>query len=145
MVVESNSMRRFSDRNTLVTLSDINVTPLLDLAFVLLIIFMITTPLLDQGMNLDLPTGGVPDGEVDLELLRIVEVDSEGGYFLDKEELEFADLSAAIGEAFQADPNISVYLRADKKALFEKVARVLELLTTLGITNVSVRTDFPDK
>ena len=137
-------MRRFSDRNTLVTLSDINVTPLLDLAFVLLIIFMITTPLLDQGMNLELPTGGVPDGEIDLELIRIVEIDSEGGYFLDKEELEFAGLSAAIGEAFQAEPNIQVYLRADKKATFEMVARVLDILTTLGIPDVSVRTDFSE-
>jgi biopolymer transport protein ExbD len=137
-------MRRFSDRNTLVTLSDINVTPLLDLAFVLLIIFMITTPLLDQGMNLELPTGGAPDVEIDPELIRVVEVDSEGGYFLDKEELEFAGLSSAIGEAFQADPNINVYLRADKKATFEMVARVLELLTTLGVPNVSVRTEFSD-
>ena len=45
-------MRRFSQRNSLVTLSDLNVTPLIDLAFVLLIIFMITTPLLEQGLSL---------------------------------------------------------------------------------------------
>ena len=44
-------MRRFSQRHSLVTLSDINITPLLDLAFVLLIIFVITTPLLEQGLN----------------------------------------------------------------------------------------------
>ncbi len=54
-------MRRFSQRNSLVTLSDINITPLLDLAFVLLIIFVITTPLLEQGLNLKLPTGDVVD------------------------------------------------------------------------------------
>jgi biopolymer transport protein ExbD len=51
-------MRRFSQKNALVTLADINVTPLLDLAFVLLIIFVITTPLLEQSMQLDLPRGG---------------------------------------------------------------------------------------
>jgi len=45
-------MRRFSQRSSLVTLSEINITPLLDLAFVLLIIFVITTPLLEQGLNL---------------------------------------------------------------------------------------------
>ena len=136
--------RDFKRANKLAVISDLNVTPLIDLAFSLLIIFMITTPLLDQGMNLDLPTGGVSDGEIDLELIRVVEIDSEGGYFLDKEEVDFADLSAAIGEAFQAEPNIEVYLRADKKALFEKVASVLDLLTTLGIPNVSVRTEFSD-
>ena len=54
-------MRRFSQRNSLVTLSDINITPLLDLAFVLLIIFVITTPLLEQGLPLQLPAGvGTP-------------------------------------------------------------------------------------
>jgi biopolymer transport protein ExbD len=51
-------MRRFSQRNPLVTLSDINITPLLDLAFVLLIIFVITTPLLDKSIDLKLPRGG---------------------------------------------------------------------------------------
>ena len=54
-------MRRFSQRSPLVTLSEINITPLLDLAFVLLIIFVITTPLLEQSINLKLPRGGQPD------------------------------------------------------------------------------------
>ncbi len=54
-------MRRFSQRSHLVTLSEINITPLLDLAFVLLIIFVITTPLLDQSINLNLPEGGHSD------------------------------------------------------------------------------------
>ena len=53
-------MRRFSQRNSLVTLSDLNVTPLIDLAFVLLIIFMITTPLLEQELSLGLPDVGQP-------------------------------------------------------------------------------------
>ena len=48
-------MRRFSQRNSLVTLSEINITPLLDLAFVLLIIFVITRPLLEQNIDLQLP------------------------------------------------------------------------------------------
>ncbi len=56
-------MRRFSQRSSLVTLSEINITPLLDLAFVLLIIFVITTPLLDQGIKL--PPGGKPDKPFD--------------------------------------------------------------------------------
>ena len=51
-------MRRYSQRNNLTTLSEINVTPLLDLAFVLLIIFMITTPLLENSMNLVIPSSG---------------------------------------------------------------------------------------
>ena len=58
-------MRRFSQRSSLVTLSEINITPLLDLAFVLLIIFVITTPLLEQSISLKLPKGGQPDPKIE--------------------------------------------------------------------------------
>ena len=72
-------MRRFSQRNFLVTLSDINITPLLDLAFVLLIIFVITTPLLEQSVNLNLPVGGQPDKrKLDKNDIRTVEIVAAG-------------------------------------------------------------------
>ncbi|MCS1408924.1 MAG: Biopolymer transport protein ExbD [Verrucomicrobia subdivision 3 bacterium] len=135
-------MRRFSDRNVLVTLSDINITPLLDLAFVLLIIFMITTPLLDQGMDLELPKGGSPDVALDPDQIRVVEVSAEGKYHLDQIEIDLTDLFAALGSAFQADPGIAVYLRADKSVTWESVAAVVDLLTKLGIPNVSMLTEF---
>ncbi len=67
-------MRRFSQRSHLVTLSDINITPLLDLAFVLLIIFVITTPLLTQSINLKLPQGGKPDVTLQKKNIRTVEI-----------------------------------------------------------------------
>jgi len=72
-------MRRFSQRSSLVTLSEINITPLLDLAFVLLIIFVITTPLLDQGMSLKLPSSATaqPDKPLDRKDIRMVEIDPE--------------------------------------------------------------------
>ena len=135
-------MRRFSDRNALVTLSDINITPLLDLAFVLLIIFMITTPLLDQGIALSLPQGGSPDVPIEPEQIRVVEVSAEGKYYLNQTEVNLAGLSSAMAGAFQADPNIVVYLRGDKTALYGQVAAVLDLLRKLGIPDVSLRTEF---
>ena len=58
-------MRRFSQRSHLVTLSEINITPLLDLAFVLLIIFIITTPVLTQSIELKLPKGGQTEKKLD--------------------------------------------------------------------------------
>src|SRR5438046_9592299 len=74
-------MRRFSQRNSLVTLADINITPLLDFAFVLLIIFVITTPLLEQGMNLNLSTGGVADSrQLQKQDIRTIEVNRGGIY-----------------------------------------------------------------
>lgn len=135
-------MRRFSDRNALVTLSDINITPLLDLAFVLLIIFMITTPLLDQGIALTLPQGGSPDVPIEPEQIRVVEVSAEGKYYLNQTEVNLASLSSTIAGAFQADPNIVVYLRGDKTVEYGRVMAVLDLLTKLGIPDVSMRTEF---
>lgn len=135
-------MRRFSDRNALVTLSDINITPLLDLAFVLLIIFMITTPLLDQGIALALPQGGSPDVPPDPEQIRVVEVSADGKYYLNQTEVNLASLSSAMAGAFQADPNIVVHLRGDKTVQLDRVVAVLDLLTKLGISTVSIRTEF---
>ena len=57
-------MRRYSQRHSLSTLSEINITPLLDLAFVLLIIFMITTPLLENSLNLVIPSSGAANAPV---------------------------------------------------------------------------------
>jgi len=76
-------MRRFSQRSYLVTLSEINITPLLDLAFVLLIIFIITTPLLEQGLELKLPQGGTPDRPLRKEDFRTVEISARGYYLVD--------------------------------------------------------------
>lgn len=138
-------MRRFSERNSLVTLSDINVTPLLDLAFVLLIIFMITTPLLEQGMSLDLPQGGVADPEFDPELIRMIDIDADGAVFFDESEMDLASLGAALGSAFQGNPDMVFFLRADQTVSWAKVAGVVDLMTQLGIPNLSIRTQFPDE
>src|SRR3569833_504004 len=79
-------MRRFSQRNSLVTLNDINITPLLDLAFVLLIIFVITTPLLEKGLDITLPDGsGQSDkSQPDKNDIRTVEITSQGTYAMNR-------------------------------------------------------------
>src|SRR5207244_2321343 len=107
-------MRRFSQRSSLVTLSEINITPLLDLAFVLLIIFVITTPLLDQAMPLKLPTGGKPDKPIDKRDVRTVEVSPQGVYMLDRRQMKLTQIENELVRDFQANPNLVVYLRADE-------------------------------
>ena len=118
-------MRRFSQRNPLVTLSDLNVTPLIDLAFVLLVIFMITTPLLEQGLSLDLPGGGQPDRPLDKNDIRTVEVDQSGGYMLDNESLSLGQIEQKLVADHQNNPNILVYVRADHRGTYCAVAEVL--------------------
>ncbi|MGB0420585.1 MAG: ExbD/TolR family protein, partial [Limisphaerales bacterium] len=85
-------MRRHTQKTALVTLSDINITPLLDLAFVLLIIFMITTPLMEQGLRLQLPKSQVTDVAPDKRDLKMVEVNPAGEYYLETLPITLADL-----------------------------------------------------
>src|SRR5512147_2435354 len=98
-------MRRFSQRSHLVTLSEINITPLLDLAFVLLIIFVITTPLLTQSIELKLPPGGRPDRPLKKADIRTVEITPQGSYLLDSRRLTLDQLEAALVAANKANPN----------------------------------------
>ena len=134
-------MRRFSQRNPLVTLSDLNVTPLIDLAFVLLIIFMITTPLLEHGLSLDLPEGGQPDRPLDKNDIRTVEVNQSGGYMLGGESMSLEQIEQKLGADHQSNPNILVYVRADHRGTYGAVAAVLSRCEQNGITRVSLRTE----
>ena len=96
------------------TLSEINITPLLDLAFVLLIIFVITTPLLEQSINLKLPRGGQPDKFVNKRDIRTVEVSKTGVYALDRQRMQLEQLIARLAATFASIRISIVYIRADK-------------------------------
>jgi biopolymer transport protein ExbD len=135
-------MRRFSQRNSLVTLSDINITPLLDLAFVLLIIFVITTPLLEQGMSLKLPSGvGRPDSQPTRKDIRTVEVSPQGYYLFDRQRMQLAQISQHLAADYRANPNLLVYIRADENGRYKFVADILNQCEQIGITRISLRAD----
>ena len=134
-------MRRFSQRSSLVTLSEINITPLLDLAFVLLIIFVITTPLLEQSINLKLPRGGQPEARVDRHTVRTVEVSVTGVYTLDKQRLGLDQLIPRLATEFRSNPNLIVYIRADQDGPYKNVAALIDGCQRGGITRYSLRTE----
>lgn len=137
-------MRRFSQRSHLVTLSDINITPLLDLAFVLLIIFIITTPLLEQSITMKLPRGGQPDKQIDRKNVRTVEVNSAGVYALEKQRMSLPQILARLAEDFRSNPNLIVYIRADENGPYGNVAAIIDGCQKAGITRYSLRTE-PEK
>jgi biopolymer transport protein ExbD len=134
-------MRRFSERSHLVTLSEINITPLLDLAFVLLIIFVITTPLLEQSINLKLPHGGTPEKRLNKSDIRTVEISNTGYYALDKRRMTLPQIISQLAGEFRSNPNLVVYIRADKDSRYDLVAQVLDGCEKYGITRYSLRTD----
>jgi biopolymer transport protein ExbD len=134
-------MKRFSQRSHLVTLSEINITPLLDLAFVLLIIFVITTPLLEQSINLKLPRGGQPDRQIEKRDIRTVEISNTGVYALDKQRMNLQQLVTSLALDFHANPNLIVYIRADQNGPYKNVAAVIDGCQRNNITRYSLRTE----
>ena len=134
-------MRRFSQRSHLVTLSEINITPLLDLAFVLLIIFVITTPLLEKGLELKLPTAqGQPDKPIPKEDIRTVEISPTGAYALNKRVMRLDQILRELTADFAQNPNLVVYIRADENSRTKELAALISGCQQSKITRFSLRT-----
>ncbi len=135
-------MRRFSQRSHLVTLSEINITPLLDLAFVLLIIFVITTPLLEKSIELKLPRGvGQTEKQLKKSDIRTVEISNTGYYALDKRKMQLPQIISQLAGESRSNPNLVVYIRADKDCRYDLVAQIIDGCQKYGITRYSLRTD----
>jgi biopolymer transport protein TolR len=123
-------------------MSEINVTPFVDVMLVLLIIFMVTAPMLVEGVNVDLPETTAAPLQSETENL-IVSIDSAGRLFINNFEAEpdlFVDKMRKIVEA---RPDQSVYLRADKTVPYGVVVRVMGDLKAAGIEKLGMVTEPP--
>ncbi len=138
-------MRRFCQRSHLVTLSEINITPLLDLAFVLLIIFVITTPLLEQSLPLKLAQGGQPNDRLEKKDVRVVEIDPRGIFYLDRQPISLDQLEANLFRDFQNNPKLVVRVRADKNGKNEQTFAVIDRCRKHGITRIDLQTAPPGR
>ena len=138
-------MRRFSQRNSLVTLNDINITPLLDLAFVLLIIFVITTPLLEQGLDLNLPDGGAKDSDLQKSDVRTVDISPQGKYVFAAKPMSLAQVESELVEAKRRNPKMTVYVRCDQEAASKYLLLLIDRLNSRGIRDYSFRYSPPSK
>ena len=134
-------MRRFSDRHSLSTLSELNVTPLLDLAFVLLIIFMITTPLMDNSTDLVLPKSGAPDKPLDPGAVQTVSINRDALLKLNGEDVSPAELEARLAAARQAKPDVAVVIRSHKELAVQKLIDILDAVQRAKISKVGVVTN----
>src|SRR5512141_1618930 len=132
-------MRRFSQRSHLVTLSEINITPLLDLAFVLLIIFVITTPLLENSLPLKLPSGGQPEKSLQKRDFRTVEITTNGLYKLDKLWMKLDEIEANLVADYGRNTNLVVRIRADENGKNKDLYALIDRCRKHGITRVDLR------
>jgi biopolymer transport protein ExbD len=133
-------MRRYSQKQGLSTLSEINITPLLDLAFVLLIIFMITTPMLENSVDLVVPSSAVTDRPVDTQKVQTVSIDRNDVLKLNMDALTPADLEGALSALRQKDPQVAVVVRAHRDLPLQKFISVMDVVQRAGITKVGVMT-----
>src|SRR3981081_552912 len=99
-------MRRYSQRHSLSTLSEINITPLLDLAFVLLIIFMITTPLLENSVNLLIPPSTRTNAPVKPGQVQTISIDRREAIRINDKPVAVADLVARLAGMKRAHPGV---------------------------------------
>ena len=133
-------MRRYSSRQSLQTLTEINVTPLLDLAFVLLIIFMITTPLIENSIDLDVPTSSTAKVSVNPADVFTISIDKNDVMKLNNEVLTAADLESRLATLHAENPATAVVVRPDRDLAVQKFVSVMDILQRTGITKVGVMT-----
>ena len=133
-------MRRYSQRNSLSTLSEINITPLLDLAFVLLIIFMITTPLLENSVNLVIPSSGAANAPVSSSQVQTISIDRNETIKFNNETVDAATLAARLIEAKRKNPDVAVVIRPDRELPVQKLVRLMDTLQRAEIMKVGIAT-----
>jgi biopolymer transport protein TolR len=123
-------------------MSDINMTPLIDVMLVLLVIFIITAPLMTSSVKLDLPKtdAATPTGAPAFITLAI---DADGKLFFGDEALARDALAARVAAAAQANPQLEVQLRADRKVPYGSVAELLALIQKSGLNRIGFVTEAP--
>jgi biopolymer transport protein ExbD len=124
------------------TLNELNITPLLDLVFVLLVIFIITTPQLVNNLEMFLPSGKPPPANPDAPKPRInkIVVDDKGQTFLNEEWVTVASLKEALKQMKATDPELGVVVKGSDDVDYQHMVSVLDVLQQLEITKVGLAT-----
>jgi len=133
------SLRKTS-RNSHGTMNELNITPLLDLVFVLLVIFIITTPQLMNNLQINLPSGKPPEQKPKLEPTRI-EVSGQGQITLDHTPVTAAELREKLTALKTADPDLGVVVKGADDTDYQVMVGVLDTLRQLDITKMGMATE----
>ncbi len=132
--------RNFHRKDRLSALTEINVTPLIDLAFALLIIFMVTTPLLEQTIDVNLPVEASKSQADEREEFQAITVDKSGDYYWSDEKVSLEELNVLL-DAMAMDPAPPVLsIRADSALPYQEVITVIDLIKQRKLSKISLDT-----
>ena len=135
----SSRSRRESNRE----ISDINVTPFVDVVLVLLIIFMITAPMLLRAMDVSLPAAGLRQDQVSERL--IVTIDEQGRTYLDEKAVNIALLEQKIKDAVELRGLRVAYLRADEELRYKQIIAIMDLMKRAGVDTIGLVYIYPEE
>jgi len=121
-------------------MSEINVTPLVDVMLVLLVIFIITAPLLSYAIKLDLPNDPAAASEAAAGTIRL-SIDAEGKVYVDSEAIADEQLRERFSAAAKLSPVPEVHVRADKATRYERVSFVMSTAQQMGLTKIGFVTE----
>jgi len=122
-------------------MSEINVTPFVDVMLVLLIIFMVAAPMMTQGVDVALPEVKAESLPQDDEVPFVVSVDKAGNVFINEFEVEKSQLNAKLLAIFKQKPTEKVFLRADKRVPYGTVMDVMAQIRGAGIEKLGMITE----
>ena len=121
-------------------LSDINVTPMVDVMLVLLVIFIITAPMFTRAVKLELPAAVAPQSQ-QLPGSIMIAIDAAGAVYWDEDKVDLAQLAKRMALAAAAEPPPELQLRADRATRYEIVAQVMATAQTHGLTKIGFITE----
>ena len=125
------------------SLSELNITPLLDLVFVLLVIFIITTPQMMNNLEMSLPSGKPPPPQKEKPKPNHIVVDAQGQAFLNDEAVTVSLLKERLQQMKAANPDLSVVVNGADEVDYQHMVNVLDVLQQLDIQKVGLATTAP--
>ena len=131
-------MARKPPSTSLKQISEINLTPLMDLTFILLITFIITFPLIEQGIPVDLPEGKAK--ELSPDTAYSITLDRKGNIYLNDASVTLEQLGEEIGEAAREYPGLAVMIRADERIVYGRVVKILKILNDARVSKMALVT-----
>ena len=126
-------------------MSDINVTPLVDVMLVLLIIFMVTAPLMNAGVYIDLPKTTAPPLVMDQDTQLVVSISKDLVFKIDDAEFPRDEIPIRLEAIAKANPDQPLFLKADRTVPYEYVAEVLAAATNAGFIRMGMVFSFGDE